>query len=93
MTEIIIDQFLCYLCSLKYLRGIYITPFSSLRSNNLLYYRQSGFRKKFSAETALISMVDRMLSNLDNNSVTGLIFADFKKAFDLVDHEITIQKL
>ena len=59
-----------------------------LRSNNLLYYRQSGFRKNFSTETALISMVDRMLWNLDNNSVTGLIFADFKKAFDLVDHEI-----
>ena len=64
-----------------------------LRSNNLLYYRQSGFRKNFSTETALISMVDRMLWNLDNNSVTGLIFADFKKAFDLVDHEIMIQKL
>ena len=59
----------------------------------LLYYRQSGFRKNFSTETALISMVDRMLWNLDNNSVTGLIFADFKKAFDLVDHEIMIQKL
>ena len=38
-------------------------------------------------------MVDRMLWNLDNNSVTGLIFADFNKAFDLVDHEIMIQKL
>ena len=38
-------------------------------------------------------MVDRMLWNLDNNSVTGLIFADFKKAFDLVDHEIMTQKL
>ena len=67
--------------------------FEFLRSNNLLYYRQSGFRKKFSTETALISMVDRMLWNLDNNSVTGLIFDEFKKAFDLVDHEIMIQKL
>ena len=38
-------------------------------------------------------MVDRILWNLDNNSVTGHIFADFKKAFDLVDHEIMIQKL
>ena len=38
-------------------------------------------------------MVDRMLWSLDNNSVTGLIFAGFKKAFDLVDHEIITQKL
>ena len=38
-------------------------------------------------------MVDRMLWNLYNNSVTVLIFADFKKAFDLVDHEIMTQKL
>ena len=38
-------------------------------------------------------MVDRILWNLDNSSATGLIFANFKKAFDLVDHEIKIQKL
>jgi hypothetical protein len=31
--------------------------------------------------------------NMDNNRVNGLIFADFKKAFDLVDHIIVLEKL
>ena len=41
VTEIIIYQFLCYLCSL------HNSLFEFFRSNNLLYYRQSGFMKKF----------------------------------------------
>ena len=51
-----------------------------LCSSNL----QSGFRKFFSTETALVNMFDKMLWNLDRNYVNGLI---------LVDHGIMVQKL
>ena len=64
-----------------------------LSSNSLLYNLQSGFRGHHSTETALITIIDRALNNLDNNCINGFIFADFKKAFDLVDHDLLLEKL
>ncbi|CAB4022238.1 Hypothetical predicted protein, partial [Paramuricea clavata] len=52
-----------------------------------------GFRRYHSTETALINIYDRLINNLDNNSINGIIFTDFKKAFDLVDHKMLISKL
>ena len=54
---------------------------------------QSGFRKHHSTETALIAVVDTLLENQDNAHANGMIFADFQKAFDLVDHSVLIEKL
>ena len=42
---------------------------------------------------ALINIFDRMLFNLDDNRIYGLVLADFQKAFDLVSHNILIEKL
>ena len=64
-----------------------------LKDNNFLYSLKSAFRKHHSTETAFIDMVDRMLLNLDDNCLNGLVFADFQKAFVLVNHEILIEKL
>ena len=64
-----------------------------LKNNNLLYRFQSGFRRQHSTETALINIYDRLVNNLDKNFITGMVFADFKKAFDLVDHQVLIDKL
>ena len=33
------------------------------------------------------------LFSMDNNEVTGLISIDFKKAFDVVNYDILLQKL
>ena len=38
-------------------------------------------------------MVDQLLFNLDNDKVTGLVFIDYKKAFDLIDHKLLLSKL
>ena len=56
-----------------------------LKENDLLHHLQSGLRKSHSTETALIPLVDQLLLNLDNDKATGLVFIDYKKAFDLID--------
>ena len=58
-----------------------------------MHKSQSGFRKHHSCNTALINLVDKWLSNIDEVEVIGAIFYDLKKAFDVVNHELLIQKL
>jgi hypothetical protein len=38
-------------------------------------------------------MCDSWLSAINKSQVTGAVFLDFKKAFDLVDHSILLDKL
>ena len=40
-----------------------------LNEDNLIYSRQSGFRRKHSTETALLKIIDELLFNLDKDSV------------------------
>ena len=64
-----------------------------LNDNHLLSSYQSGFHKFHSCQSALIQLSEEWLSNMDNGCLTGITFLDFRKAFDLVDHEILLQKL
>ena len=59
-----------------------------LNSNNLVYFRRSGFREGHSTETTLIKIIDNLLFNLDEEKVSGMILVDYQKAFDKVDHNI-----
>ena len=54
---------------------------------------QSGFRPKHSCHTSLTSLVDKWLSNMNNNELTGVLIVDFAKAFDLIDHSLLLRKL
>ena len=64
-----------------------------LTSNGILYKLQSGFRKSFSTETALIRLIDELLHNLDKDNVTGLLMIEYQKAFDFIDHALLLQRL
>ena len=64
-----------------------------LEENALLHRFQSGFRKFHSTETALIRSVDQLLFDLDKNRASGLVFIDYKKAFDLIDHGLLLEEL
>ena len=64
-----------------------------LDNYNLIYKLQSGFRRLHSCQTALTKVVDNWLKALNNNNIVGTVFLDLSKAFDLVNHNILIQKL
>ena len=38
-------------------------------------------------------MIDSWLNAMDNGKMVGIVLVDFKKAFDLVDHQILLSKL
>ena len=64
-----------------------------LEGRNLLHSLQSGFRSKHSCHTALTRLVDTWLQSIHESNVTGSLFLDLRKAFDLVNHEILLKKL
>ena len=64
-----------------------------LNNSNLLCKEQSGFRSFHSCQTALTSLVDEWASAIDKDKLVGILLIDFRKAFDLVNHNILIEKL
>ena len=74
-------------------KHIHQALYSYIRNNKWLYNLQSGFRKFHSTETALICLTDKLLSDLDHDEISELVFVDYKKAFDIIDHDILLSKL
>lgn len=64
-----------------------------LEENQLLCKCQHGFRKGRSCLTQLLKHIDEIHLNLLQGEDTDVIYLDFEKAFDKVDHEILLQKL
>ena len=60
---------------------------------NILYPHQFGFREGHSTGMALITMVDKIVTALDDGKIAIGLFLDFSKAFDTVDHSILFSKL
>ncbi|CAB4008026.1 Hypothetical predicted protein, partial [Paramuricea clavata] len=74
-------------------RAIQLQLLNFIKENNILSTHQSGFRKQHSTETTVVSLVDKILDNMDKQKTTGAVFIDLKKAFDLVDLDCLLYKL
>ena len=56
--------------------------------------RQFGVVPKSSTSYALISMIHHLTSDTDGNgSLARLVFFYYRKAFDLIDHHLLVNKL
>ena len=59
----------------------------------LIHESQSEFRPKHSCQTALIKPIDPWKECIDKDDIVGTLFIDFRKALDVVDHNILLRKL
>ena len=64
---------------------------SYMKSENLIYSFQSGFRSSFSTDTCLTHVTDQIRFRMDRGFYTGMVMIDLQKAFDTVDHDILLQ--
>ena len=64
-----------------------------LMTNNLFYSHQSAYHASHSTETALLKIVNDLLSALDEDKVSLLSLLDLSAAFDITDHSILLSHL
>ena len=64
-----------------------------MEKNDLFNKSQHGFRAGRSCLSQLLEQYDLILSMLDNNSNVDVVYLDFSKAFDKVDHKIVLNKI
>lgn len=72
---------------------IYTQLISHLQNNNFFCPTQHGFRSGFSCETQLVEFTHDISASLNSAGQVDCIFLDFRKAFDLVAHDLLLQKL
>ena len=63
----------------------------SLITKNVIYGLQLGFRQQYSTSHVLIYITENIRKALDDGNIGCGIFVDLQKAFDTVDHQITMK--
>ena len=59
-----------------------------VKAYNLHAENQSGYREKYSCETAMVKIINDINDIIENGNMVALILLDLSAAFDTVDHEI-----
>ncbi|CAK1602560.1 unnamed protein product [Parnassius mnemosyne] len=64
-----------------------------LKDNHILPEIQSGFRRGYGTETALLHVTDDITTASDKGKGSILVLLDFTRAFDCINHDILLAKL
>ena len=74
-------------------RAIHKQLYDHLVKKELSSQFQSGFRRDHSTSTTLPDVSEYILKNMEEGNLTGAIFVDLSKAFDMIDHSLLKIKL
>ena len=78
----------------KLLERIFFKRLSSFAEKNLLlHYNQFGFWSNISTNLAIANVVLSLINKINVKKHTAFMLFDLKKAFDLVNHKLLINKL
>ena len=81
-------------CFLKnFEKVIYKRLYYHLTLNNILVKEQFGFRCNNSTDTAIYTLINNILSSLNDKKIVGVLFCDLNKAFDCVNYDILLLKM
>ena len=81
-------------CTSKVLeRVVFNNLYNHCIDNNLLSYRNSGFKKKDGPINRLVYLVDKIYKGFDNEQEIAMVLPDITRAFDRVWHKGLLFKL
>ena len=64
-----------------------------MNKHSILLPTQYGFRANHSIIHALLDVITSSYDNINNTKFTTLVLLDLRKAFDMVNHNILLNKL
>ena len=64
-----------------------------IKTHNLLTDKQHGFTAGRSTTTALISLIEKIIDEIENGNLVTSTFLDYSKVFDCISHKMMRKKL
>jgi hypothetical protein len=72
---------------------IYARVHAHIDTNNILIQEQYGFWTHSSTEQGAFTLINCILTAMNNSQMVGGIFCDLQKAFNCINHKILLEKL
>ena len=74
-------------------KAVFIQVVNYLDKNGLFSPNHHGSRYGHNTATALLQMYDQWVEEVESGLIVGVMMIDLSAAFDMVDHELLLQKL